>query len=149
LVEFHPGLFIRSFQISAILNKLFLLFAAVAGALAVISGAMLAHTLRHHMPESALEVYEVAVRYQFYHVFAILTAGILSERFPGSWMNRAGSCFIAGILLFCGSLYLISALMTNGMAIPAVLGICTPLGGVGFIMGWISLSIAILKRRSS
>jgi uncharacterized membrane protein YgdD (TMEM256/DUF423 family) len=130
-------------------NKLFLLFAAIAGALAVGSGAMLAHQLKHNMPEAALEVYEVAVRYQFYHVFALLMAGILCERFPGSWMNRAGSCFIAGMLLFCGSLYLISALMTNGIAIPAVLGICTPLGGLGFIMGWISLSIAILKGRSS
>ena len=45
-------------------------------------------------------------------------------------MNRAGSFFIAGILLFSGSLYLISALMTNGIAVPAVLGICTPMGGI-------------------
>jgi len=131
------------------LNKLFLLFAAIAGALAVLSGAMLAHELKQRMPEAALEVYEVAVRYQFYHVFALIAAGILSDRFPGSWMNRAGSLFIAGIVLFSGSLYLISALMTKGVAIPTVLGICTPLGGIGFIGGWICLSIAVLRGRSS
>jgi uncharacterized membrane protein YgdD (TMEM256/DUF423 family) len=101
------------------------------------------------MPEAALDVYEVAVRYQFYHVFALLATGILSEKFHGSWMNRAGTSFIAGILLFSGSLYIISALMTSGLAIPSALGILTPLGGVGFILGWICLSIAVLKGRSS
>jgi len=131
------------------LNKLFLLFASIAGLLAVISGAMLAHQLKQQMPAAALEVYEVAVRYQFYHVFALLMAGMLSERFPGSWMNLAGSCFIAGILLFCGSLYLISAMMTNGITVPVVLGICTPLGGLGFIVGWISMTVAVLRGRSS
>ncbi len=110
---------------------------------------MLAHQLKQRMPGAAMEVYEVAVRYQFYHVFALLITGILTERFPGSWMNRAGSCFIAGILLFCGSLYLISALMTNGIAVPAILGICTPLGGLGFIAGWIFMTIAVLRVRSS
>jgi uncharacterized membrane protein YgdD (TMEM256/DUF423 family) len=130
-------------------NKLFLLFGAIAGALAVIFGAMLAHRLKDQMPESALEVYEVAVRYQFYHVFALLATGILSAQYPGVWMNRAGSLFIAGILLFSGSLYIISSLMTKGIPIPSVLGICTPLGGIGFIGGWISLSIAVLRGRSS
>jgi uncharacterized membrane protein YgdD (TMEM256/DUF423 family) len=130
-------------------NKLFLLFAAIAGALAVIFGALLAHQLKDQMPESALEVYEVAVRYQFYHVFALTATGILSERFPGVWINRAGLLFIAGILLFSGSLYIISTLMTKGIIVPTFLGICTPMGGIGFIGGWISLGIAVLKGRSS
>lgn len=131
------------------MNKLFLLFAAIAGALSVVFGALLAHQLKNRMPESALEVYEVAVRYQFYHVFALLVTGILSEQFPGVWINRAGSLFIAGILLFSGSLYIISTLMAKGIMVPAALGICTPLGGIGLIGGWISLSIAVLKGRSS
>lgn len=131
------------------MNKLFLLFAAIAGALAVVFGALLAHQLKNQMPESALEVYEVAVRYQFYHVFALLVTGILSEQFPGVWINRAGSLFIAGILLFSGSLYIISTLMTKGIIVPTALGVCTPLGGIGFIGGWISLSIAVFRGRSS
>jgi uncharacterized membrane protein YgdD (TMEM256/DUF423 family) len=125
------------------------MFAAFAGAAAVILGAMLAHTLRIGMPQAALEVFETAVRYQFYHVFALLATGILSERFYGSWMNRAGTCFIAGIVLFCGSLYLISAMMATGSPVPIALGILTPVGGVGFILGWVFLGIAVLRGRSS
>ena len=59
------------------------MFAAITGAMAVLAGAILAHQLKQRMPEAALEVYEVAVRYQFYHVFALLASGILSERFHG------------------------------------------------------------------
>ena len=131
------------------MNKLFLTFAAIAGGIAVLLGAMAAHQLRQQMPAAALEVFETAVRYQFYHVFALLAVGILSERVPGKWMNRSGSCFIGGILLFSGSLYMISALMAAGTSIPMSLGILTPLGGVFFILGWIFLVVALLTRRSS
>ncbi|MFI5123962.1 MAG: DUF423 domain-containing protein [Chitinophagales bacterium] len=131
------------------MNKLFLTFAAIAGGIAVLLGAMAAHQLRQQMPAAALEVFETAVRYQFYHVFALLAVGILSERIPGKWMNRSGSCFIGGILLFSGSLYMISALMAGGTTVPMSLGILTPLGGVFFILGWIFLVIALMKRRSS
>jgi uncharacterized membrane protein YgdD (TMEM256/DUF423 family) len=130
-------------------NKLFLAFASIAGAIAVILGALAAHRLRQHMPAQALEVFETAVRYQFYHVFALLAAGVLSERFPGNWMNRAGSCFIGGILLFSGSLYMISALMAADTSIPTGLGILAPIGGLLFILGWVFLSISVLKGRSS
>jgi uncharacterized membrane protein YgdD (TMEM256/DUF423 family) len=129
--------------------NLFLKFAAVAGALGVIAGAMLAHQLKKKMPEQALEIFETAVRYQFYHVFALLATGILSEKFPGSRIRQAGNFFIAGILLFSGSLYLISTLITFGKDIPFAIGILTPLGGVAFILGWIFLSISIRGRTAS
>ena len=131
------------------MNKLFLTFAAIAGAVAVLLGALAAHQLRQSMTVQALEVFETAVRYQFYHVFALLAVGILSERFPGKWINRAGSCFIGGTILFSGSLYMISGLMTAGTSGPMSLGILTPLGGVLFILGWLSLVVALLKGRSS
>jgi uncharacterized membrane protein YgdD (TMEM256/DUF423 family) len=131
------------------MNKLFLTFASIAGAVAVLLGALAAHQLRRQLPAAALEVFETAVRYQFYHVFALLAVGIISERIPGKWINRSGSCFIGGILLFSGSLYMISALMAGGTSIPAGVGILTPLGGLFFILGWIFLAIALLKGRSS
>ncbi len=131
------------------MNKLFLVLASIFGALAVVAGAMLAHQLKHLMPDPALEIYDTAVRYQFYHVFALLAAGILGEKFPGYQINRAGFCFIAGILLFSGSLYIISVLLTNGSTIPVFLGILTPVGGVGFILGWIFLALAVRRRRST
>jgi uncharacterized membrane protein YgdD (TMEM256/DUF423 family) len=131
------------------MNKLFLVFAAIAGCIAVILGALVTHQLRQHMPENAVEVFETGVRYQFYHVFALLAVGILSERFPGKWMNRSGSCFIGGTLLFSGSLYMVSSLMAVGTSVPMSLGILTPAGGALFILGWIFFSIAVLKGRSS
>jgi uncharacterized membrane protein YgdD (TMEM256/DUF423 family) len=131
------------------MNKLFLIFAGVAGAAAVLLGALLSHQLKSMMPERALEVFDTGVRYQFYHVFALLATGILSERFHGSWINRAGSCFIAGILLFSGSLYIISILIAASEKVPLILGILTPLGGVAFISGWIFLTISAIRGRSS
>ncbi len=68
------------------MNKLFLIFAAIAGAAAVLAGALLSHQLKSRMPEHALEVFETAVRYQFYHVFALLAAGILSD--DSWWMDQ-------------------------------------------------------------
>jgi uncharacterized membrane protein YgdD (TMEM256/DUF423 family) len=127
------------------MNKQFLIFASLAGVVAVIAGAMLAHFLRTRMPAAALDVYETAVRYQFYHVFALLACGILGERLHTSWIYRAGTCFIVGILLFSGSLYFISLLITAGIRVPQALGMLTPLGGLGFILGWIFLTIAVAK----
>ncbi len=131
------------------MNKMFLIFAAAAGAVAVALGALLSHTLRQTMPVPAIEVFETGVRYQFYHAFALLATGMLSERFPGSWINRAGSSFIGGILLFSGSLYVIAFMKTASLTIPVGVGILTPLGGVLFIAGWIMLAIALMKGRSS
>ena len=101
------------------------------------------------MTPPALEICETAVRYQFYHVFALLATGIFGEKFHVSWINRAGACFIVGILLFSGSLYIMSALITTGGSVPVALGICAPLGGLGFILGWIFLTIAIWRGRPS
>jgi uncharacterized membrane protein YgdD (TMEM256/DUF423 family) len=131
------------------MNKRFLISAAVFGALAVIAGAFLAHQLKQKMPAEAIEVYETAVRYQFYHVFALLACGILAEKFVGVQIRRAGIFFIAGILLFSGSLYSISGLMTNGISVPFVLGILTPAGGFSFILGWVFLTLAIRTERRS
>ncbi len=131
------------------MNKLFLIFGSIGGALAVALGAFAAHQLKQTMTAQALEVFETAVRYQFYHVFALLLVGILTERMPGKWMNRSGSLFIAGILLFSGSLYIISGLMSAGISVPVGLGLLTPLGGLCFISGWFLLTIGVLKARAS
>ena len=130
-------------------NKIFIVLACILGALAVIAGAIFAHQLKQRMPGSALEIYYTAVHYQIYHVFALIAAGILSEKFRGALITWAGICFIAGIILFSGSLYFISGLLTIGNPVPLILGIMTPIGGVGFILGWIFLAIAVGRRRST
>lgn len=131
------------------MNKRFLIAAAIFGALAVVAGAFLAHQLKQKMPPTAVEVYETAVRYQFYHVFALMVCSILSEKFEGIQIRLAGIFFMVGILFFSGSLYSISGLMANGLAVPFTLGILTPLGGFSFILGWVFLTLAISTKRRS
>jgi uncharacterized membrane protein YgdD (TMEM256/DUF423 family) len=131
------------------MNKGVLLFAAIAGLMAVVAGAMLSHQLKQRMPPLAQEVFETAVRYQFYHVFALLITEILGEKMSGPWIRRAGKFFIAGIILFCGSLYIISVLLMNNIPVPKLLGFCTPIGGLGFILGWTFLGLAVWKGNRS
>jgi len=114
--------------------------AAFFGFLGVVLGAFGAHRLRGVLDEAALSLFQTAVRYQFYHVVALLMCGA----FAHSGMNRkllgyASGFFTLGIVLFCGSLYWLAV---SGWR---VLGWLTPLGGAGFIAGWILLLVASLQ----
>ena len=120
--------------------------AGVLGAISVILGAFGAHILKNRMPADALEIFETAVKYQFYHVFALLVAGILALNFPGSFITWSGRLFIAGIILFCGSLYLLSYFKTSENQQMNWLGAITPFGGLCFIAGWILMAVAIMKK---
>jgi len=128
--------------------KTYLILAALLGALSVILGAFGAHGLKSIVSPDVLEIYETAVRYQFYHVFALLAVGLLMLHAPQRMFSIAGIFFIAGILLFCGSLYLITALKAGGKEIATGIGILTPIGGLLFIIGWLSLFGGLLKMRS-
>jgi uncharacterized membrane protein YgdD (TMEM256/DUF423 family) len=128
------------------MNKNFLSIAAFLGVLSVILGAFAAHTLQDSLPARTVAIFETGVRYQFYHLFALFLVAILSEKMPGKWMLRAGNCFIIGIILFSGSLYTLTALRAEGMSVPALIGILTPLGGLFFIAGWVCLLMAVLKK---
>ena len=121
----------------------FLRIAAILGALAVVLGAFGAHALKNIVPPRALEIFETGVRYQFYHVFALALAGILYQYFPNKFTYWSGYCFISGIILFSGSLYLLTyAAATNSTAFRWV-GPVTPLGGLLFIGGWVLLALGV------
>ena len=92
-----------------------------------------------------MQVFETAVRYQFYHVFALLAAGILYKEFPGRQLQWAGNLFITGILVFSGSLYLLCYVKYAGLPL-TWLGAITPLGGVAFIAGWLMLFTGLIKK---
>jgi len=122
--------------------KLFISFAALYGFLAVGFGAFGAHALRNKVPENLLSAFQTGVQYQFYHALALLLLGVLLQRpsaMSESLILISGYLFIAGVLLFSGSLY--------GMALggPAWLGPITPLGGVCFLLAWAILLVAALK----
>ena len=128
------------------MNRQALIAGSLFGALAVILGAFGAHALKEILPADKLQVYQTGVQYQFYHSFALLISGILFASFPNKAMKLAATLFIVGIILFSGSLYAMCALSISGKSLgPA--GAITPVGGLFFIMGWISMFFGILKRK--
>lgn len=127
------------------MHKGFLKTAAIIGALSVMLGAFAAHGLKQILAPENLQVFETAVRYQFYHVFALLAVGILYGAYPGKLMKWAGNMFIAGITLFSGSLYLLCYVKHNELPLNW-LGAITPFGGAAFIAGWVMLFTALIKR---
>lgn len=129
------------------MNKTYLITAAVLGALSVMLGAFGAHGLKTRMSTDAFEIFETAVKYQFYHVFALLAVSVISQYIPGNLLNWSGRCFIAGIILFSGSLYLLSYFKMVGNTQMNWLGAITPFGGLCFIAGWLLLAVAALKLR--
>jgi uncharacterized membrane protein YgdD (TMEM256/DUF423 family) len=104
--------------------------------LAVILGAFGAHALKAHLNTDQLAWWETANRYHFYHAFAILLAALIFQgaRLPA----MAGYFFLAGIILFSGSLYLMALSEMLGLS-RSILGPITPIGGLAFIAGWATL----------
>ena len=124
------------------MHRSFVTTASVLLALAVVLGAFGAHGLKDSLSPASLSTYETGVRYHFYHAFALLITGVCYERFNKKWLRYAGYCFVAGIILFSGSLYLLADLMdTDSVGIKSI-GIVTPFGGLFFIAGWIFLSLS-------
>jgi len=115
----------------------------IFGGLAVIMGAFGAHALKDSLSATAISSYETAVLYQMIHVLAGLYA--ISRTHPYSkWIPWAAGGFILGIILFSGSLYLLSTRELTGWGVQWM-GPVTPIGGLSFILGWICLAIAHLK----
>ncbi|MCK5880470.1 MAG: DUF423 domain-containing protein [Sinobacterium sp.] len=120
--------------------SLMIKFAALSGFLAVALGAFGAHGLKQHLSDDMMAVYQTAVQYQFIHTLALLLVALLLVQFPSvSLLRWAGIAFVAGILIFSGSLYVLSL---SGIK---WLGAITPIGGVGFLAGWILLLFAAFK----
>lgn len=114
--------------------------AAISGLLAVLLGAFGAHGLKTKLPTDMLAIYHTAVQYQFYHTMALLLVGLLMIHWPSSTaLLVSACCFIVGIIIFSGTLYVLSITGIRW------LGAITPIGGVGFIVGWISLFYAAMK----
>jgi uncharacterized membrane protein YgdD (TMEM256/DUF423 family) len=122
------------------MERLFIIMGALSGAIGVAAGAFGAHALRARVEPRLLEVFETGARYQMYHALAMLAAAWMVSRFPGALMNASGWLFMAGTVLFSGSLY---AMALTGVR---ALGAITPLGGVCFIAGWACIALAAMKR---
>jgi uncharacterized membrane protein YgdD (TMEM256/DUF423 family) len=119
--------------------KKFLLIGAIFMALAVAFGAFGAHIVEGLLTPDRFDVYQTAVQYHFYHAIGLLIVGTVSFHISNKWMKWSGYSLLAGILIFSGSLYLLTLLDIGW------LGAITPIGGVAFILGWLFLIIAVLK----
>jgi uncharacterized membrane protein YgdD (TMEM256/DUF423 family) len=119
--------------------NLWLLIAAINGALAVASGAFAAHGLQGRLDAQALQTFETGARYHMYHALAIGLAAFAIRDAAATPATAAAGFFLAGILLFSGSLYLLA--LTGAR----MLGLVTPFGGVCFLIGWGFLAFAATR----
>ena len=128
------------------MHRVFLITAALIGALSVILGAFAAHGLKEMVSAEQLAIFETGVHYQFYHAFALLAVGILYKEFPNRFLSWSGKLFCIGIIFFSGSLYALT--LYNGEISPTFkwIYLITPLGGLCFIVGWLLLAVAIIKK---
>lgn len=116
---------------------------SLGAALAVAAGAFGAHMLKAVLDPPMLAVFETAARYQMYHALGMIAVGLAGQGFGCPQVVRAGWCFAAGILLFCGSLYGVSLLGIRW------LGAMTPIGGLAFIIGWSLLGWYVWREKMS
>ena len=114
---------------------------AVLGAIGVAMGAFGAHALKTRLDAERLAVWETAARYELVHAVALIAAAWAIERWPGAWTSAVPWLFLAGIALFSGSLFVLA--LTGVRALGAV----TPVGGLCFIAGWLSLAVGALRGR--
>ena len=121
------------------MDRMFALLGALLAFLAVAAGAFGAHALRERLSPDLLDVFETAARYQMYHALALFAVAWAADRWPGAATTAAGWLFLGGIVLFSGSLYLLSL---SGVR---WLGAITPLGGLAFLAGWLALAWAIWR----
>lgn len=116
--------------------KLWLTIGALSGFLSVALGAFAAHGLQTRAGPAELAVFETGARYQMYHALALLAVAWVAAQGGGTTTTVAGWAFVAGTILFSGSLYYLG--LTGSRALVMV----TPIGGVAFLAGWIALAVA-------
>jgi uncharacterized membrane protein YgdD (TMEM256/DUF423 family) len=125
------------------LSKIYLALAGLSGFLAVALGAFGSHGLKEKLSEASMSVWHTSVQYHFYHTLLLLAVAFFLQRATANtWLLACGGLVIAGLLLFCGSLY--------GLALggPRWLGPITPLGGLCFLIAWACLAIYGFKLNS-
>ena len=126
-------------------NKNWLITASLLAGLAVAAGAFGAHGLKKLVEPQYVDTFKTGAQYQFYHALAIGFATLISQFIDNQWVKRVNWSFLLGIILFSGSLYILTlgkVLNTEGVN---WVGVITPLGGLFFLFGWIALAWGIHK----
>jgi uncharacterized membrane protein YgdD (TMEM256/DUF423 family) len=121
------------------MDRIFFALGAASAFASVGAGAFGAHALKARLAPDLLAVFETGARYEMYHALGLLAAGWAATRWPGAAVAAAGWLFLAGTVLFSGSLY---ALALSGVR---ALGAVTPIGGAAFLAGWLALAWAAVR----
>jgi uncharacterized membrane protein YgdD (TMEM256/DUF423 family) len=121
------------------MERLFFALGCASAFIAVGLGAFAAHGLKTRLAPDMLAVFEIGVRYQMYHAFGLIAVAWALTRWPGAWTSAGGGLFVAGTLLFSGSLYVLAL---SGIK---WLGAITPLGGLAFLAGWLCLAWSAVR----
>ncbi|MGY4110235.1 uncharacterized membrane protein YgdD (TMEM256/DUF423 family) [Aeribacillus sp. SP014] len=120
--------------------KIFFILGAVGAFLSVALGAFGAHGLEGKIPQKYLETWQTGVQYQMFHSIGLFVTALFLQQHPqAGYANWAGWLMLIGILLFSGSLYILSVTQIK------VLGAITPLGGISFLIAWVLLAVAAVK----
>lgn len=119
--------------------RLWIVLGAVNAFLSVAAGAFGAHGLKARLSADLLAIFETGARYHMYHALGLIAVGLVAQARPSGLLTGAGVAMLAGIVLFSGSLY---ALALTGVR---ALGAITPLGGLGFLVGWALLALAVWR----
>ena len=122
------------------MDRVFVVLGAALAGLAVAAGAFGAHGLRDRLSPEMLAIFETAVRYQMYHALGLFAVAWATTRWPGSAAPIAGWLLVAGIVVFSGSLYVLTLTGIRW------LGAITPIGGVAFLAGWAVLAWTVARR---
>ena len=123
-------------------NRIFIVLGALILFLATVLGAYGTHGIEGVVSAQRWNAYQVAVDYQFYHGLGVITAAILSDRFPQSqWIRASGWLLLVGIIIFAGSIY------ATTFGAPDEIGALAPFGGLSMMAGWLSLALGALRAK--
>jgi uncharacterized membrane protein YgdD (TMEM256/DUF423 family) len=128
------------------MHKRFIAAGALLAAIAVALGAFGAHGLKKIVAADTVQIFQTGVQYQMYHALALLLTGVLYEKCYPKFARIAGVLFVVGIILFSGSLYLLTAGKAAETTSLDKTGIITPFGGLAFIVGWLFLFLSAMKK---
>jgi uncharacterized membrane protein YgdD (TMEM256/DUF423 family) len=129
------------------MHKRYVAIGSVLGAIAVALGAFGAHGLKKIVLPETVQTFQTGVQYQMYHCLALLLTGLLYEKCYQKFARLAGIFFLLGIILFSGSLYLLTYFNATETVGLEKIGLVTPVGGVSFIAGWLFLFLAAIKTK--
>jgi uncharacterized membrane protein YgdD (TMEM256/DUF423 family) len=121
------------------MDKLFFSVGAISALIAVAAGAFGAHGLKGRLSPELLVAFETGARYQMYHALALLAVAAAHAHWRGGAVTAAGWLFVAGTVVFSGSLYLLALTEQRW------LGAITPIGGAAFLVGWLALAVGVLR----